>query len=91
MIAAAAGMRVLVATKPVDFRITFLTETFHGSGPPVYSRFADLSAAGMCHREEGRVVLTRRGRLLASDVTARLLLAGAACRSTADHAGTRYD
>ena len=52
---------------------------------------ADLSAAGMCHREEGRVVLTRRGRLLASDVTARLLLAGAACRPTADHAGTRYD
>jgi hypothetical protein len=39
---------------------------------------AELSAAGMCSEHEGRVVLTRRGRLLASDVTTRLLLAGAA-------------
>jgi oxygen-independent coproporphyrinogen-3 oxidase len=33
---------------------------------------------GLLLRSGGRVVLTRRGRMLASDVTARLLLAGAA-------------
>jgi oxygen-independent coproporphyrinogen-3 oxidase len=38
----------------------------------------DLAAAGMLDRSGPSVVLTRTGRLLASDVTARLLLAGAA-------------
>jgi putative oxygen-independent coproporphyrinogen III oxidase len=37
----------------------------------------ELSAAGFVRREQNRVVLTTQGRLLASDVTARLLLAGA--------------
>jgi len=37
----------------------------------------ELSAAGFVRREDDRVVLTTQGRLLASDVTARLLLAGA--------------
>jgi putative oxygen-independent coproporphyrinogen III oxidase len=46
--------------------------------PAAMPCIADLRAAGMCDEREGRVVLTRRGRLLASDVTARLLLAGAA-------------
>jgi putative oxygen-independent coproporphyrinogen III oxidase len=37
----------------------------------------ELSAAGFVRRDQDRVVLTPQGRLLASDVTARLLLAGA--------------
>ena len=37
----------------------------------------ELVAAGFVHRAGDRVVLTAHGRLLASDVTARLLLAGA--------------
>lgn len=39
---------------------------------------ADLLAGGLASRVDDRVVLTATGRLLASDVTARLLLAGAA-------------
>ena len=46
---------------------------------------ADLADAGLLERAGDRIVLTRRGRLLASDVTARLVLAGAT------GAGTRYD
>jgi oxygen-independent coproporphyrinogen-3 oxidase len=44
----------------------------------------DLVDAALCERDDDRVVLTRTGRLLASDVTARLLLAGA-------HLGRRQD
>jgi coproporphyrinogen III oxidase-like Fe-S oxidoreductase len=42
---------------------------------------ADLEAHGLLRNSGERVVLTRRGRLLASDVTARLILAG---ETTAD-------
>jgi oxygen-independent coproporphyrinogen-3 oxidase len=38
---------------------------------------AELAESGFVHRVGDRVVLTPRGRLLASDVTARLLVAGA--------------
>jgi oxygen-independent coproporphyrinogen-3 oxidase len=37
----------------------------------------DLVDAGLCQRHDERVVLSQAGRLLASDVTARLVLAGA--------------
>jgi oxygen-independent coproporphyrinogen-3 oxidase len=37
----------------------------------------ELAAGGFVRRSGERVVLTARGRLMASDVTARLLLAGA--------------
>jgi coproporphyrinogen III oxidase-like Fe-S oxidoreductase len=37
----------------------------------------ELAAGGFVRRRDGRVVLTARGRLMASDVTARLLVAGA--------------
>jgi oxygen-independent coproporphyrinogen-3 oxidase len=47
----------------------------------------DLADAGMLETRPGAVVLTRAGRLLASDVTARLLLAGAA--KPADNAPVR--
>ncbi len=57
--------------------------TAGGGGAPGPDRaVAELAGAGMVSVEpDGRVVLTRRGRLLATDVTARLLLAGV---------GTRY-
>ena len=57
---------------------------------------SELAAAGLLERSGSRVVLTRRGRLLASDVTARLLLAGAAAveglgaGGRTDGVGTRY-
>jgi putative oxygen-independent coproporphyrinogen III oxidase len=37
----------------------------------------ELETGGFVRRVDGRIVLTARGRLMASDVTARLLLAGA--------------
>ena len=37
----------------------------------------ELAAGGFVRQLDGRVVLTARGRLMASDVTARLLVAGA--------------
>jgi hypothetical protein len=40
----------------------------------------DLAAEGLVERRDERLVLTLRGRLLASDVTARLVLAGAGTR-----------
>jgi len=50
-------------------------------GAPVAGEAAgvveELAAAGFVRRVDERVVLTTQGRLLASDVTARLLLAGA--------------
>jgi putative oxygen-independent coproporphyrinogen III oxidase len=50
-------------------------------GAPVAEAASDvvdeLAAAGFVRRVEDRVVLTAHGRLVASDVTARLLLAGA--------------
>jgi oxygen-independent coproporphyrinogen-3 oxidase len=48
---------------------------------PAGDEVRDLAAAGLCDvPAPGVVTLTRPGRLLASDVTARLLLAGAANR-----------
>ena len=43
--------------------------------PEMVRTLDDLEHAGLLQRGSGRVVLTRRGRLLANDVTARLLLA----------------
>jgi putative oxygen-independent coproporphyrinogen III oxidase len=58
---------------------------------------SDLTGQGLVEREGERIVLTRRGRLLASDLTARLLLAGAASpggqpgTGSPGLLGTRYD
>jgi hypothetical protein len=53
----------------------------------------DLAAGGLLDPAAApeRAVLTRTGRLMGSDVTARLLLAGAARQGTMGMAGTRYD
>ncbi len=54
----------------------------------------ELARAGILEHREGRIVLTRRGRLLASDVTAGLLLGGVAAghsyAGTRNTIGTRY-
>jgi hypothetical protein len=54
----------------------------------------DLAAGGLLEPSEApeRAVLTRAGRLMGSDVTARLLLAGAAAIASEapEPAGTRY-
>ena len=45
--------------------------------PAARATVDDLENGGFIHRIDDRVVLTAQGRLMASDVTARLLLAGA--------------
>jgi coproporphyrinogen III oxidase-like Fe-S oxidoreductase len=60
------------------FALALRTRTgtrFDGRAEPAVT---DLDDQGVLVRTGDRIVLTRRGRLLASDVTARLLLAGAA-------------
>ena len=53
------------------------------------SEAAVLEHAGLVARAGRRLVLTRAGRLLANDVTARLLSAGDASRGASAAAGTR--
>ena len=62
--------------------------------PPALAVARDLAAGGLLDPERlpERAVLTRAGRLMASDITARLLLAGAATPPLPPvPAGTRYD
>jgi oxygen-independent coproporphyrinogen-3 oxidase len=66
--------------------------------PGTSAAVAELGAAGLVERRSDRIVLTRRGRLLANDVTARLLAAGTGGVPRASEprdphdrmAGTRY-
>jgi putative oxygen-independent coproporphyrinogen III oxidase len=51
-----------------------------GGGDRAARVVSDLAEQGLVEKEGDRLVLTSRGRLLASDLTARLLLAGAAAR-----------
>jgi oxygen-independent coproporphyrinogen-3 oxidase len=60
-----------------SFALALRTRTGARVAADAASCVDDLVDAALCRRHEDRVVLTRRGRLLASDVTARLLLAGA--------------
>ncbi|MFM7272028.1 MAG: radical SAM family heme chaperone HemW [Actinomycetes bacterium] len=66
------------AAREEDFGLRLRTRY----GVPVHPRASgvvdDLVAAGLAHRFDGHLVLTPSGRLVASDLTARLLLAGAA-------------
>jgi oxygen-independent coproporphyrinogen-3 oxidase len=58
--------------------------------PNATAMVQELATAGLLVAEaDGRLVLTRAGRLLATDVTARLLLAGAASAVTALPVSTR--
>jgi oxygen-independent coproporphyrinogen-3 oxidase len=75
-----AGSEELTPERRAEEAFSLALRTRAGvlAAPAATACLADLRAAGMCDDREGRIVLTRRGRLLASDVTARLLLAGAA-------------
>jgi oxygen-independent coproporphyrinogen-3 oxidase len=57
--------------------------------PAAHQTVAELDAAGLLERVGDRIVLTRRGRLLGADVTARLLVAHAAPTLVPGDAGTR--
>jgi oxygen-independent coproporphyrinogen-3 oxidase len=87
---AEAGDEVLAPGPRADEAFALALRT--RSGARVASGAADAIAELVAHDlvtcTAGRVYLTRRGRLLASDVTARLLLAGAALAP--EGAGTRY-
>jgi oxygen-independent coproporphyrinogen-3 oxidase len=97
-----AGHECLGAELQAEEAFTLALRTRLGVPIPEVAREAvgQLAAAGLLDREGERAVLTRRGRLLATDVTARLLLAGAAAPAVsavparsqphAATAGTRY-
>jgi putative oxygen-independent coproporphyrinogen III oxidase len=72
-------------------RLTLALRTSAGATLPagMHEEGDRLIAAGLLVRAQDRVVLTRRGRLLATDVTARLLVSGGA--PAAEPLGTRYD
>jgi oxygen-independent coproporphyrinogen-3 oxidase len=73
-----AGAEELAATTRADERLGLALRTRVGveaARLPV-TALDDLVAAGLLASTGGRVVLTRRGRLLTTDVTARLLAAG---------------
>jgi len=75
-------------------RLTLAIRTRTGAILPMSmeAQATRLVDAGLLARGGDRVVLTRRGRLLATDVTARLLVAaGAKEEPRQSTAGTRYD
>ena len=81
-----AGAEELDAATRAEEAFSLALRTRAGAevAAPAAAVAADLAAEGILELAGSRAVLTRHGRLLASDVTARLLLAGAA---PADHAG----
>lgn len=85
-----AGAELLDPDTRAEEAFTLALRTAAGAvtGAAARDELAALAADGLVERAGARVVLTRRGRLMATDVTARLLIAGAA---TTPPAGTRYD
>jgi putative oxygen-independent coproporphyrinogen III oxidase len=76
----AAGDEVLDAGVRAEeaFSLALRTRSGAVAGTRATATVEELADGGLLETHGDRVVLTRRGRLLASDVTARLLLAGAA-------------
>jgi oxygen-independent coproporphyrinogen-3 oxidase len=74
------------------FGLALRTRAGAALAPTAMALADDLARAGLLDVEGARAVLTRAGRLLATDVTARLLLAGAATTSdmAANAVSTRY-
>ena len=62
------------------FALALRTRGGVGAGDAPAAAIDALAAEGLVEPHDGRIVLTLRGRLLASDVTARLVLAGAGTR-----------
>jgi oxygen-independent coproporphyrinogen-3 oxidase len=91
-----SGGEVLDGATRAEEVLTLCLRTRTGAEIPA-SALAEaraLRTEGLLDLEAGRAVLTRRGRLLATEVTARLLLAGAAQDQHVLAAGatsTRYD
>jgi putative oxygen-independent coproporphyrinogen III oxidase len=67
------------------FALALRTRAGASALPGTEREVEDFAAGGLLERRGERLVLTRRGRLLANDVTARLLAA-----ATAGVTGTRY-
>jgi putative oxygen-independent coproporphyrinogen III oxidase len=99
---AVAGSEVLDAVTRAEetFSLALRTRAGAVADGRAASVVAELAADGLLEAVGGRIVLTRRGRLLASDLTARLLLAGVARGPGASPragatspslSGTRYD
>jgi oxygen-independent coproporphyrinogen-3 oxidase len=90
-----AGHELLDAGARRDEALTLALRTRTGASvpPAALGEAAELEQEGLLELDEGRAVLTRRGRLLATEVTARLLLAAAATGRplAAADVGTRYD
>jgi putative oxygen-independent coproporphyrinogen III oxidase len=78
----AAGSECLGSEERAEEALTLGLRTRRGTptAPGAADMVADLVALGVLADEGTRVVLTREGRRLATDVTARLLVAGAAAR-----------
>lgn len=85
-----AGAELLDPVTRAEEALTLALRTRAGAvvDRAAHDELAALAADRLVETTGSRVVLTLRGRLMASDVTARLLLAGAA---TTPAAGTRYD
>jgi len=85
-----AGREVLDPAARAEERLTLALRTRTGSrvAPAARAEIDGLVDQGLVVRAGDRIVLTRRGRMLASDVTARLLLAGAAVEAPADPVGS---
>jgi putative oxygen-independent coproporphyrinogen III oxidase len=74
-----AGSEILDPVPRAEEACVLALRTRRGTtvAPAAEETVDDLASGGFVRRIDGRVVLTARGRLMASDVTARLLLAGA--------------
>lgn len=91
-----SGHEDLDADARADEVLTLGLRTREGASvpAPALDTAESLAAAGLLRLDAGHARLTRRGRLLATEVTARLLLAAADARERARAAhpvGTRYD
>jgi oxygen-independent coproporphyrinogen-3 oxidase len=77
---AVGGSEVLDAATRAEeaFALALRTRSGAVAAGPAAAVVAELAGEHLLERAGPRIVLTRRGRLLASDLTARLLLAGAA-------------
>ena len=86
-----AGREQLDAATRADEALGLALRTRHGATVPTAAagEAAALERAGLLARRGDRVVLTRRGRLLATDITVRLLAAGPPVASTSVAVGTR--
>jgi oxygen-independent coproporphyrinogen-3 oxidase len=89
-----AGHEVLDEGARREEALTLALRTRTGASvpPAAHAEAQALEQQGLLELDEGRAVLTRRGRLLATEVTARLLLAAAATdrQLAAADVGTRY-